>query len=65
MDRIPGPDEELEGDERLYTGEPVETEDGLRRPQQMNVGPGNEEGGGEWPDPETPPQAPAPGSADD
>jgi hypothetical protein len=56
----PGPDDsssaahELEGDERMYTGEPVETETGLRRPQQMNVGIDNMEGGGEWPDPDAP-----------
>ena len=29
---------------------------------QQNVGPGGEEGGGEWPDPETPPTGPAPGT---
>jgi hypothetical protein len=56
----PGPNEPLEGDERMYTGEPVETEDGAVRPQQMNVGVDNMEGGGEWPDPHTPP---SPGAA--
>ena len=45
-------------------GEPLETEEGTRRPVQQNVGPGVEEGGGEWPDPNTPPQPPAPGSAE-
>ena len=45
----------------VWTGEcrkehPVETEEGTRRPVQQNVGPGNEEGGGEWPDPATPPE---------
>ena len=55
------PEHELEGDERLYTGEPVETESGLRRPQQMNVGVDNMEGGGEWPDPDTPPSPGASG----
>ncbi len=61
-DRIPGPDDELVGDEKMYTGEPVETDEGIRRPQQMNVGVDNMEGGGEWPDPNAPPQAPAPGA---
>jgi len=41
-------------DIRQYTGEPVETEEGWVLPQQQNVGPGNEAGGGEWPDPGTP-----------
>lgn len=49
-------------EERLYSGEELETEDGTRVPRQMNVGPDNMEGGGEWPDPHTPPQAPAPGA---
>lgn len=44
-----------QGDDiREYTGEPVETEAGTVLPQQQNVGPGNEAGGGEWPDPKTP-----------
>jgi hypothetical protein len=47
-------------DEKMYTGEPLDTPEGPRTPQQMNVGPGNEQGGGEWPDPHTPPQPPAP-----
>lgn len=29
--------------------------------EQQNVGPGGQEGGGEWPHPATPPQDPAPG----
>jgi hypothetical protein len=53
---VPGIDPSL-------VGEPVETEDGTRRPAQQNVGSGVEEGGGEWPDPATPPRPPAPGSA--
>lgn len=48
---VPGIDPSL-------VGEPVETEEGTRRPVQQNVGPGNEEGGGEWPDPATPPEQP-------
>jgi hypothetical protein len=48
---------------RLYTSEPLEDEDGNTYViQQQNVGPGNERGGGEWPDPRTPPQSPAPGA---
>jgi hypothetical protein len=50
-------DEQIE-----YTGEPVETDEGLGRPQQMAVGKDNVEGGGECPDPKTPPRAPAPGA---
>ena len=46
-------------------GEALETEDGVRVPAQQNVGAGVEEGGGEWPDPNTPPKLPAPGAADD
>jgi hypothetical protein len=30
--------------------------------EQQNVGPGGEAGGGEWPDPDTPPTGSAPGS---
>ena len=46
-------------------GEPLETEEGTRVPAQQNVGAGVEEGGGEWPDPDTPPRLPAPGAAED
>jgi hypothetical protein len=50
---------------RLYTSEPLEDEDGNTYViQQQNVGPENERGGGEWPDPHTPPQSPAPGAAE-
>jgi hypothetical protein len=45
-------------------GEPLETEEGTRRPVQQNVGAEVEEGGGEWPDPDTPPRLPAPGAAE-
>lgn len=56
-----GPLLDADGDDiREYTGEPVETEEGTVIPQQQNVGPGNEAGGGEWPDPDAPPaQGPA------
>ncbi len=59
-DTAPGRDPEAP----LYSGVPLETERGVEVPRQMNVGPGNEEGGGEWPDPGTPPRAPAPGVTD-
>jgi hypothetical protein len=50
-------------EDSLYTSEPLEAEDGRTYViQQQNVGPGNEKGGGEWPDPHTPPRAPAPGA---
>jgi hypothetical protein len=58
-DEPSSPEHELQGDERMYTGEPVETETGVRRPRQMNVGGENMEGGGEWPDPDA---AAAPGA---
>jgi hypothetical protein len=48
---------------RLYTSAPIDTEEGTIVIQQQNVGPDNEEGGGEWPSPETPPQRPAPGAS--
>jgi hypothetical protein len=47
----------------VSTSTELEDEDGETYViQQQNVGPGNELGGGEWPDPETPPQPPAPGA---
>jgi len=46
--------DETGADIREYTGEPVETDDGWVLPQQQNVGPGNEAGSGEWPDPDVP-----------
>ncbi len=55
---------ELQADERMYTGEPVETDDGTYRPQQMNVGAENMQGAGEWPDPHTPPKPGSVGDAD-
>lgn len=49
-----------DGDDiRQYTGEPVETDDGWVLPQQQNLaGRDNIAGGGEWPDPDTPPAEP-------
>jgi hypothetical protein len=47
----------------LYSTVPLEAEDGSTYViEQQNVGPDNEMGGGEWPDPKTPAQSPAPGS---
>jgi hypothetical protein len=51
----PAPDDTVPDDSKMYTGEPVDTPEGTQRPQQMNVGADNMQGGGEWPDPETPP----------
>jgi len=56
-------DEREPSDEKMYTGEPLDTGHGVVRPQQENAaGKDNIEGGGEWPDPHTPPQRPAPGA---
>jgi hypothetical protein len=64
-DRHRGKPPERDPDARMYTSEPLESEDGREYViEQQNVGPGNELGGGEWPDPHTPPRAPAPGSAE-
>jgi hypothetical protein len=49
----------------LYSGEPLETEEGTRVPRQQSAGEDAIEGGGEYPDPATPPQLPAPGAAED
>jgi hypothetical protein len=47
---------------RLYTSEPVETDEGTIVIQQQATGVDNVEGSGEWPDPHTRPQRPAPGA---
>lgn len=53
-----------DGDDiRLYTGEPVETDDGWIVPEQQNQ-PGNAAGGGEFPDPNSPPVQPRDGRSD-
>jgi hypothetical protein len=39
-----------------------EKHDSTGRLQQMNTGPDNMEGSGEWPSPHTPPRGPAPGT---
>lgn len=38
-------------------------EDDSKTVAQQNVGKDNEIGGGEWPDPDTPPRGPSPGTA--
>ncbi len=48
----------------LYSGEPLETEEGTRVPRQQSAGGDAIEGGGEYPDPDTPAQLPAPGAAE-
>jgi hypothetical protein len=50
-------------DEKMYTTEPVETDEGTVVIQQQNVGRENMRGDGEWPDPETPPERPAAGAS--
>jgi NADH:ubiquinone oxidoreductase subunit F (NADH-binding) len=47
---------------RLYSSEPLDTDEGTVVIQQQNVGAEEELGGGEWPDPHTPPREPAPGA---
>ena len=65
-DERTAPDDDEAGDDPeapLYTS--TELEDANGEPyviEQQNVGPGSELGGGEWPDPDTPPQPPAPGA---
>ena len=41
---------------KAVTAEPVETADGVEQVAQEPSGPGNRQGGGEWPDPDTPPK---------
>ena len=65
MEREAQPAEDSPAEDPSVVGEPLETEEGVRVPAQQNVGVGVEEGGGEWPDPETPPKLPAPGAAED
>jgi hypothetical protein len=59
------PIDEVEEDPEapLYSSVPLETDDGVVVVQQQVVGRDNEQGGGEWPDPNTPPRPPAPGAA--
>ncbi len=53
--------DEPDPDARMYSTVPLERDDGSTVViRQQNVGPGNELGGGEFPDPDTPPQPPRP-----
>lgn len=47
---------------RLYSSAPIDTDEGVVVIEQQNVGPGNEDGGGEWPDPHADAEDPAPGA---
>jgi hypothetical protein len=48
----------------MVVSEPLDlSEDDDEVVEQQNVGPGNRQGGGEWPDPGAPPSDAAPGSA--
>ena len=47
--------------DKRTTSVPLDTDEGERVIEQQNVGAGVELGGGEFPDPRTPAQAPAPG----
>ena len=40
---------------KVVRPDPVETDDGVEQPAQQPTGPGNRQGGGEFPDPDTPP----------
>jgi HSP20 family molecular chaperone IbpA len=40
---------------KVVRPEPVETDNGVEQPAQAPTGPGNRQGGGEFPDPDTPP----------
>jgi len=40
---------------KVVRPDPVETDDGVEQPVQQPTGPGNRQGGGEFPDPNTPP----------
>jgi HSP20 family molecular chaperone IbpA len=41
---------------KAVRADPVETADGVEQASQQPSGPGNRQGGGEWPDPDTPPK---------
>ena len=60
--RADRPAEDEDPEAPLYTSLPLEDDEGRTRVvRQQNVGKDNERGGGEWPDPDTPPRPPAPG----
>jgi hypothetical protein len=57
-----GREPETDPEAPLYSTVPLETDEGEVVIEQQNVGVDNMEGGGEWPDPDTPPRPPAPGA---
>ena len=67
------PPDEVPGDKPQPSNQPIDDEvvsESLEdeagrtyRVAQQNVGKGEAEGGGEWPDPDTPARSPAPGAA--
>ena len=59
--QTPAPEEQP----KPVRGEALDGEEGTDVVAQQNVGPGNREGGGEWPDPNAEPRGPAPGAVDD
>jgi hypothetical protein len=63
--QTPAPEDQPEDQPKPVRGEVLDTDEGTDLPVQQNVGPGNREGGGEWPDPHAEPRPPAPGAADD
>jgi hypothetical protein len=63
-DEAPAP-QDPEAQPKPVRGEALETDEGTEVPSQQPTGPGNRQGGGEWPDPHAPPQPPAPGAVDD
>jgi hypothetical protein len=55
---LEAPDSPELSDEKMYTSEPLEDENGRTYViQQQNVGLGSEAGGGEWPNPKTSPSS--------
>ncbi len=50
---------------KAVRGTALDTDEGVEVPAQQSVGPEVREGGGEWPDPDAPAQAPAPGAVED
>ena len=61
----PAPEDAPEDQPKPVRGEVLDTPEGDELPAQQNAGPGNREGGGEWPDPHAEPRLPAPGAAED
>ena len=67
------PPDAVPGDEAQPSNQPIDEQvrtvplgetEGEQVLAQENTGPGNMDGGGEWPDPYAPPRGPAPGAAE-